>query len=223
MHFLCMDVTPGFLAKEESKAIPFMGLICTTIGIVFMKRDCSKERRANLIAMIGERQLLAEEGKFPPIHIYPEGSTTNGTAILKFKKGAFASLRAVKPYVTTYRSVRANPCFGTPISEFFYALLAMNCIAIHGLMRELPVFEPNEYFWTNHWQEGKEEKWEAFARVVREIIAANSSDPNSPPDPITGFGSEPQKLCEITMEDKLIYKQELVDALKSQKKDKKDL
>jgi len=35
----------------------------------------------------------------------------------------------------------------------------------------LPVFLPNEYFWKNHWQEGKEEKWQAFARVVRDIIA----------------------------------------------------
>ena len=35
----------------------------------------------------------------------------------------------------------------------------------------LPVFEPNEYFWKNHWLEGKEENWEAFARVTRDIIA----------------------------------------------------
>jgi hypothetical protein len=35
----------------------------------------------------------------------------------------------------------------------------------------LPVFLPNEYFWTHHWQEGKEEKWQAFARVTRNIMA----------------------------------------------------
>ena len=31
----------------------------------------------------------------------------------------------------------------------------------------LPVFKPNEYFWKHHWREGKEEKWEAYARAVR--------------------------------------------------------
>jgi hypothetical protein len=36
---------------------------------------------------------------------------------------------------------------------------------------ELTVFAPNEYFWKHHWKEGKEEKWEAFARVVRQIMA----------------------------------------------------
>jgi hypothetical protein len=30
----------------------------------------------------------------------------------------------------------------------------------------MPIFEPNEYFWQNHW-DGKEEKWEAYARAVR--------------------------------------------------------
>jgi len=35
----------------------------------------------------------------------------------------------------------------------------------------LPVFEPNEYFWSNFWVEGKEQKWEAYARACKEIIA----------------------------------------------------
>ena len=54
----------------------------------------------------------------------------------------------------------------------------------------LPVFEPNDYFWQNHWQEGKEEKWEAFARVVRQIMADHG-----------GY-----KLSDLSMEDKFKYK-----------------
>jgi hypothetical protein len=38
----------------------------------------------------------------------------------------------------------------------------------------LPVFEPNDFFWKNHWQEGKEEKWEAFARAVQTVMAEAS-------------------------------------------------
>jgi hypothetical protein len=34
----------------------------------------------------------------------------------------------------------------------------------------MPVFEPNEYFWKNHW-DGKEEKWRVYARVVQQLIA----------------------------------------------------
>lgn len=54
---------------------------------------------------------------------------------------------------------------------------------------ELPVFAPNEYFWKNHWREGKEEKWEAYARVVKDIMAE-----------VGGL-----KVSDLTMQDKFDY------------------
>ncbi len=53
----------------------------------------------------------------------------------------------------------------------------------------MPIFEPNEFFWKNHW-DGKEEKWEAYARVIREIIAKEG-----------GF-----EIFDSQMEEKLVYK-----------------
>jgi hypothetical protein len=85
----------------------------------------------------------------------------------------------------------------------------MHCVFITAIRKDLPVFEPNDYFWRHHWNEGKEEKWEAFARAVREIIVEHSADPMSPINPATGFGSLRQVLVETTMEDKLEYKKEL--------------
>lgn len=58
----------------------------------------------------------------------------------------------------------------------------------------LPVFKPNEFFWEHHWKKDSgEEKWEAFARVTREIMAKEG-----------GFG-----LSELRMEDKNRAKDEL--------------
>jgi hypothetical protein len=45
------------------------------------------------------------------------------------------------------------------------------CGFINLTVNVLPVFAPNDYFWKHHWQEGKEEKWEAYARVVRQIMS----------------------------------------------------
>jgi hypothetical protein len=39
-------------------------------------------------------------------------------------------------------------------------------VTIHAM----PVFRPNDYFWQNHW-DGKEEKWVAYARAMRQIMA----------------------------------------------------
>ena len=58
-------------------------------------------------------------------------------------------------------------------------------------MTDLPVFEPNDYFWEHHWNEGQEEKWEAFANAVRKIIVRYHGD---------------LKLSDQTMEDKFALK-----------------
>lgn len=39
-------------------------------------------------------------------------------------------------------------------------------------IKEYPVFEPNDYFFKHHWDPSSgEEKWEAYARVVRNLMA----------------------------------------------------
>ena len=39
---------------------------------------------------------------------------------------------------------------------------------------ELPIFRPNEYFFKNHMHEG-EEKWQTYARVIRDLIAEHGN------------------------------------------------
>ena len=45
-----------------------------------------------------------EQGLYPKLIIYAEGGTTNGTHIVKFKKGAFHGLNSVTPKVIEYNS-----------------------------------------------------------------------------------------------------------------------
>ena len=53
----------------------------------------------------------------------------------------------------------------------------------------MPVFEPNDFFWEHHW-DGKEEKWVAFARAVRQAIIETGDFKDTP----------------MSMRDKLEYK-----------------
>ena len=125
--------------------------------------------------------------------------------MVKFKKGAFASLRAVRPMVYVYTE-GSNIKSSQDVAGFLYhTLVTIACLFIKVQIDVLPNFEPNDYFWKHHWQEGKEEKWEAFARVVREIMCEHG-----------GF-----KTSELTMQDKFKYKELLKEAHKA-KKDKKD-
>jgi hypothetical protein len=53
-------------------------------------------------------------------------------------------------------------------AHFIFLMMYPWCV-LH--IKEYPVFRPNEYFWKNHWDEKSgEEKWEAYARVIREIM-----------------------------------------------------
>ena len=140
-----------------------------------------------------DRQQATERGEFPITTIFPEGCTTNGSCIVKFKKGAFAALRPLKPIVFRYWNPSSISCTQDIAGFFFHSLVTMACIFITADIQYMPVFAPNDYFWEHHWEEGKEEKWEAFARVVREIMCEAGGYPSS----------------ELTMQDKFNYKAEL--------------
>jgi hypothetical protein len=126
----------------------------------------------------------------PPLLIYPEGCTTNNTALLQFKKGAFYSLLSVQPISLKYYSPMQNPAHDVmPMFPHFVFL----CTALYTTVqiKEYPVFKPNEFFWEKHWDEKSgEQKWEAYARVVRGIFAESFNF----------------KLSDLAQEDKAAYK-----------------
>lgn len=58
------------------------------------------------------------------MHIYPEGATGNGVGgLLKFKKGAFASLRAVQPLCITYWTPRLRYSHGDSTNFWHYVVV----------------------------------------------------------------------------------------------------
>ena len=59
-----------------------------------------------------------------------------------------------------------SPCHGDAINFVAHILVCIHTGFSMYNVCEMPVFEPNEYFWANHW-DGKEEKWQAYARAVR--------------------------------------------------------
>jgi lysophosphatidylcholine acyltransferase/lyso-PAF acetyltransferase len=127
-----------------------MGIISQAMGCIFIKRAASADVKDNVVIQIAERQAIIEErGEFPPICIFPEGGTSNGTCILPFKRGAFASGRAVKPIVMKVRYGTMTPCYDIVP---FIALAIMNFCLVDYFYEiiELPTFVPNDYLYQNH-------------------------------------------------------------------------
>jgi lysophosphatidylcholine acyltransferase/lyso-PAF acetyltransferase len=52
---------------------------------------------------------IRQAKNFPPIHIFPEGTTTNGKYIISYKKGAFEPLLPIKMFCLKYGLRHFNP------------------------------------------------------------------------------------------------------------------
>ena len=101
--------------------------------------------------------------------MFPEGTTTNGKYILKFKRGAFYALLPVKPQIILVDD-DLNYSIAVGVSSTGYNYLRSLCYFGARLrLVELPVIKPTEFMWNNYSDLGKE-KWEIFAEVTRKIM-----------------------------------------------------
>ncbi len=123
--------------------------------------------------------------------LYPEGCTTNNTELITFRRGAFYGLNSVKPITIKYYSPFFTPTHDI-LDVFSQGLLLMCQPYMTAHIKEMPLFQPNDYFYTHHVKEG-EEKWVAYMRVIRQIMGES-----------LGF-----KLSEQRLEDKFEYKERL--------------
>lgn len=86
--YLLLRENPGFLSKAVVKNVPLIGFYAKMHQCIFFSRKDSEERE-NILEVLEERVKMAEKGKINPIIIFPEGTTSNGRGLLKFKKGPF--------------------------------------------------------------------------------------------------------------------------------------
>ena len=79
--------------------------------------------REQVVEQIVERQRMVEEDgvDYNPMCIFAEGTTSNGTGLLKFKRGAFVGLRTIIPVFAKVNHRYLSPTFD--IVEFWPLLI----------------------------------------------------------------------------------------------------
>lgn len=80
----------GAVAKSEIMRWPGVGEAVADLGIVFVKRGCS---RSGAVALRKTMRLL-DTGL--PVLVFPEGTTTTGQDVLPFSRGAFGVARLLR-------------------------------------------------------------------------------------------------------------------------------
>lgn len=167
---LMSKFSAGLMAKKDVANYYFVGPIATAMHCLFINRESSDSRK-EIFNQLEERQKLFYNGEFlAPLAMFPEGTTTCGRHILKFKKGTFFALLPLKPLIINHyqeSSYHLSIGAGSPVLSYIKNF----CHSIEALyMIEMPVIRPTKFMFEKYKHLGNEE-WEIYAEVVRKIYA----------------------------------------------------
>ena len=160
----------NFIAKKDISTYPLFGILTKLLNCVFVDRK-SETSRSDMLKEIYERQIqFYNQEILIPLLIYPEGTTTCGRNILKFKKGAFASLLPIKPGIININQADSHHLASGCQDMFLNACKFFCSFSVDMYYINMPVIRPTEYMFKNYKHLGNE-KWEIFAEVTRKIYS----------------------------------------------------
>ncbi|XP_073275712.1 lysophospholipid acyltransferase LPEAT1-like isoform X3 [Primulina huaijiensis] len=153
---------PSFVAKRSVAELPLVGLISKCLGCVYVHRGLKSSDFKGVSGIVNERILEAHQDKSAPhMMLFPEGTTTNGDYLLKFKTGAFLAKTQVLPVILRYPYQRFSAAWDS-ISGMRHLILLLCQFVNYIEVTKLPVYHPSE-------QERKDPK--LYAEHVRQLMA----------------------------------------------------
>ncbi|KAM9335437.1 lysophospholipid acyltransferase LPCAT4 [Symphorus nematophorus] len=99
MLVLCPTQLATVVSRSENNSLPVIGALLEFNQSVLVSRK-DPESRKKAVAQLTER--LTSNGYWPQMLMFPEGTTTNGSALIKFKPGAFLAGVPVQPVLLHY-------------------------------------------------------------------------------------------------------------------------
>ncbi|XP_075516995.1 lysophospholipid acyltransferase LPEAT1-like isoform X1 [Primulina tabacum] len=153
---------PSFVAKRSVAELPLVGLISKCLGCVYVHRGLKSSDFKGVSGIVNERILEAHQDKSAPqMMLFPEGTTTNGDYLLKFKTGAFLAKTQVLPVILRYPYQRFSAAWDS-ISGMRHLILLLCQFVNYIEVIKLPVYHPSEH-------ERKDPK--LYAEHVRQLMA----------------------------------------------------
>nr|XP_020442512.1 lysophospholipid acyltransferase LPCAT4 isoform X2 [Monopterus albus] len=96
---LCPTQLATVVSRSENTRLPIIGALLEFNQSVLVSRK-DPDSRKKAVAQLTER--LTSNGYWPQMLMFPEGTTTNGGALIKFKPGAFLAGVPVQPVLLHY-------------------------------------------------------------------------------------------------------------------------
>eukprot|EP00798_Chlamydomonas_sp_ICE-L_P018151 gene18151-biopygen27100 len=179
---------PAFVAKEGIDKVPIVGYISQRIGCIYAMRaikETSKSAAVQLKDRIAAKA-IDPTSSVRPMLVFPEGTTTNGRYLCKFKTGAFLAGAPVRPVAMHF----LNQDYVSPSWESInikrHIFIMMATLFHKVICYELPIYYPSD---------AEKQDPVLFAENVRQNMLSycgNQGVPNLIP-------------CDSTLENKLEY------------------
>ncbi|RVE60334.1 hypothetical protein OJAV_G00179880 [Oryzias javanicus] len=99
MLVLCPTQLATVVSRSENTSLPVIGALLEFNQSVLVSRKDPESRKKAVAQLI---QRLTSDGYWPQMLMFPEGTTTNGRALIKFKPGAFLAGVPVQPVLLHY-------------------------------------------------------------------------------------------------------------------------
>ena len=137
----------GFVAKRAIWSLPLIAAVARVWGCIPVDRAKAASASASAgPAVPGVIDLLRERVAHPrraPVVVFPEGTTSSGEGLLRFKRGAFVPAAPVKPVILRYPHQQFNPAWESMTAPLhLWRLLTQ--FSNYCSVEWLPVYVPNE-------------------------------------------------------------------------------
>ncbi|MDP2437841.1 MAG: EF-hand domain-containing protein [archaeon] len=141
--FVGSRVLASPVSKIENARVPAVGALMTALQPILIDRDASASRTQARDALYS-RGKLYKSGRFPPVMIFPEGTCTNGRALVNFKPGAFLAGEPVQPLIIRYRWAHFDPSFVDYVNVVGLLVGTLCQFVNHMEVEWLPIYRPSE-------------------------------------------------------------------------------
>ena len=169
-YFCMYRYASGFIGKLTASKIPAIREMGRYNQTIYLDRTNPDDRKITAEKIEKRQKSLIDGTNQTNLSIYPEGTISNGTHLIKFKRGAFMTLLPLKPMVELID--QTSECtLATGALPMHWHIVLVSAYLWHNVtFLDLPIIEPTEYMYENYQKEEKE-KWMVYMKVTKLIMA----------------------------------------------------
>mmetsp|Transcript_13510 Transcript_13510/g.49145 ORF Transcript_13510/g.49145 Transcript_13510/m.49145 type:complete len:355 (-) Transcript_13510:120-1184(-) len=132
----------GAIASAQIGKIPILGDVSRAFGVLFIDRRTRPNQGEEIAKRARRKWPLVD---VPPFLVFPEGTTTNGKTLLKYRAGAFEPRVPVLPFFLKYHSMSGTSwCWVAPLDIVHHFLQLLCEISSTVDIHVMPLYTPSE-------------------------------------------------------------------------------